>query len=217
MNRAPVYKKSMPPMPEPSPTVKATEPIFLIDLDGTLADFDGAMTAGLATLMSPNEKLPTEDAAWSEAEPWVKARRDLIKRQPGFWRNLAPIPEGFAVLEMAKRLKLQPMVLTKGPFHTTGAWTEKVDWCRAHIPDVPVTISEDKGLVYGRVLFDDWPSYALRWLEWRPRGLVVMLEHPWNREFHHPNVFRYRRGLDGDAWKAQEAELEKRLVHARDR
>lgn len=196
---------------------KNAEPVFLIDLDSTLADFDGAMKLGMIPLMGPHETIPPDDTVWGEAAPWIQARRDLVKKQPGFWRNLAPIPEGFAVLEMAKRLKFQPMVLTKGPFKTTGAWTEKVDWCRTHIPEVPVTISEDKGLVYGRVLFDDWPAYALRWLEWRPRGQVIMLEHPWNRTFEHPNVFKYRRGLTGVAWQAQEAELERLLVAARDR
>lgn len=196
---------------------KPPEPIFLIDLDSTLADFDTAMRTELIKLMSPQETLPPPDKSWDESEPWMKARRDLIKRQPGFWRNLPPIPEGFAVLEMAKRLKFQPMVLTKGPFKTTSAWTEKVDWCRQYVPEVPVTISEDKGLVYGRVLFDDWPPYIERWLEWRPRGLIVMLDHPWNRDFKHPNVFRYVRGLTGNAWKAQEDELERRLTEAKNR
>lgn len=204
-------------MPSPLPTAKSPEPIFLIDLDGTLADFDGGMKTEMVRLMGPSETMPPDNTAWAESEPWIKARRDLIKRQPGFWRGLAPIPEGFAVLETAKRLGFQPVVLTKGPFKTTAAWTEKVDWCREHVPEVPVIISEDKGLVYGRVLFDDWPPYVERWLEWRPRGLVIMLEHPWNREFRHPNVMHYRRGLTGQAWKSQEAELERRLTEARTR
>jgi len=199
------------------PATKPSEPIFLIDLDGTLADFDGAMQAELKKLMSPGESLPEEGAEWSEAESYIKARRDLIKRQPGFWRNLPRIQEGFTVLAMAQRLMFQPMVLTKGPFKTTGAWTEKVDWCQEYVPEIPITVTSDKGLVYGRVLFDDWPAYILRWLEWRPRGLVVMLDHPWNKDFTHPNVFRYVRGLTGNAWKAQEDELERRLTEAKNR
>lgn len=201
----------------PSTPTKDAEPVFLVDLDGTLADFDGGMKSELVKLMSPGETMPPEGEEWDESQPWLKARRDLIKRQPGFWRNLLVIHDGIRVLSMAQRLKFQPMVLTKGPFKTTGAWTEKVDWCRDHIPDVPVTVTEDKGLVYGRVLFDDWPAYALRWLEWRPRGLVVMLEHPWNKDFAHPNVFHYRRGLTNVELANQDAELEKRLIAARDR
>ena len=52
-------------------------------------------------------------------------------------------------------------------------------------------------MVYGRVLFDDWPPYFEKWLAVRPRGLVVCLAHPWNAAFakggpkEHPNVVRY--------------------------
>ena len=58
--------------------------------------------------------------------------------------------------------------------------------------DAQVTITEDKGLVYGKVLFDDWPNYITRWLKWRKRGLVLMLDHPWNQSFFHPNVIRIK-------------------------
>lgn len=171
---------------------QAAEPIALVDLDGTLADFDGSMAAKLAALRSPGED-PDIEAYGKEKHPWLEARRDVIKSQPGFWRNLPRITDGFAVLEMIRRVGFEVHVLTKGPFRTTMAWTEKVEWCRANLPDIPVTITEDKGLVYGRVLFDDWPPYIERWLAWRPRGLVIMLDHPWNQGFEHPNVLRYKR------------------------
>jgi hypothetical protein len=48
-------------------------------------------------------------------------------------------------------------------------------------------------LVYGKVLYDDFPPYILRWLEWRPRGKVLMLDAQHNRDFTHPNVFRCTR------------------------
>jgi 5'-nucleotidase len=54
-----------------------------------------------------------------------------------------------------------------------------------------VTITMDKGLVYGKVLVDDYPEYALRWLKWRKRGLVIMPNQPWNQGFEHPQVHRY--------------------------
>jgi 5'(3')-deoxyribonucleotidase len=186
-------------------TQKPTEPIALVDMDGTLADFDGAMQAELGRLMGPHESLPPERESWDELPPWIQARQDLIRRQPGFWRQLPLIPDGFAVLEKIRRAGFQVTILSKGPFKTPAAWTEKDEWCREHVPDTPVIICEDKGLIYGRVLFDDWPPYIERWLEWRPRGLVIMLDHPWNRSFQHPNVFRYRRGLDPEPWQEQDA------------
>ena len=75
------------------------------------------------------------------------------------------------------------------------AWGEKLEWCRLHLPeDVQVTLTEDKGLVYGRVLVDDWPPYVLRWLEWRKRGLVIMPAREWNEGFEHRQVIRYVAG-----------------------
>jgi 5'(3')-deoxyribonucleotidase len=119
-------------------------------------------------------------------------RKKLIQDQPGWWRNLEPLELGLEIVEALSVLGFRLMVLTKGPSkRNAGCWTEKVEWCRKHLPSVPVTITEDKGLVYGKILVDDWPAYVDRWLEWRPRGLVLMPAHPWNEGYSHPNVLRY--------------------------
>lgn len=64
--------------------------------------------------------------------------------------------------------------------------------------------------VHGKILVDDWPPYITRWLEWRPRGLVIMPTQKHNAEYTHPQVIRY----DGEnieevakalkAWKERE-------------
>jgi hypothetical protein len=46
-------------------------------------------------------------------------------------------------------------------------------------------------MVYGRVLVDDWIPYGQAWLEWRPRGLLVLPAHAWNAGFEHPNAIRF--------------------------
>jgi hypothetical protein len=38
---------------------------------------------------------------------------------------------------------------------------------------------------------DDWPDYITRWLQWRPRGLVIMPDRPNNKGFDHPQVHRF--------------------------
>lgn len=194
---------------------KAPELVALVDLDGTLANFDGRMNEHLRALASPAE---LEDGSWNDmALEHIEARRSVIKRQPGFWRSLEPIQAGFEVYRLIEDVGFEPHVLTKGPFNTTTAWTEKVEWCRDHLIETPVTITADKGLVYGRILFDDWPSYISRWLEWRPRGLVVMLDWPWNQKYHHPNVFRFRQDLSGDEHTDQLGQLCLRLQTAKNR
>lgn len=195
-----------------------SDAIALIDLDGTLTDYHSAMLGELALLAAPGD--PTQySPGWSnthadaERIPWMEARCDLIKRQPGFWRNMRPIADGFRVVELLRELEFELMILSRGPIRTTSAWTEKADWCREHIPDAAITITHDKSHYYGRVLFDDYPSYVTPWLAHRPRGLVLMLEQPWNRDFEHPQVLKVPRPFTDEHVPAIRAAL----VHARDR
>lgn len=167
----------------------AAEPIALFDMDGTLADYDAAMQRDMALLAGPGE--PPYQGHGDEAPPHLRARVRLIRAQPGWWEKLPVYAPGFQILTEARALRFQCHILTKGPASAPGAWAEKIRWCQQHVPEVPVTVTQDKGLTYGKVLVDDWPDHALRWLRWRPRGLVIMPAHPWNEGFAHPNVLRY--------------------------
>lgn len=165
-----------------------SEPIALFDMDGTLADYDKAMRRDMQRLQSPDE-IPYVGGR-HEAE-YMKNRMDLIRQQPGWWRSLERYEPGFEILEAVLEADFQCHVLTKGPRRAKSAWTEKVQWCEENVRDTPVTVTEDKGLFYGKVLVDDWPEYVTRWLKWRTRGLVIMPAHPWNEDYEHPNVLRY--------------------------
>jgi FMN phosphatase YigB (HAD superfamily) len=168
---------------------RPAEPIALFDLDGTLADFSAAMRRDMRLIMSPGETDWSEHA--DEEAEYLRERGRLIRRQPGWWEALDKYPPGFEILSVARELSFQCHVLTKGPAAASASWTEKLRWCQKHVPDLLVTVTQDKGLVYGKVLVDDWPPYVERWLSWRPRGLVIMPAHPWNEKVSHPNVIRY--------------------------
>jgi 5'-nucleotidase len=193
----------------------ADDKIALIDLDGTVADYDTALQAGMLSIQAPGEPAYADRHTGGTEPPYAEARRKLIQRQTGFWRDLRPLPLGFEVVEELRTLGFELHVLTKGPKTTPNAWSEKVEWCAEHLPDATVTITGDKSLVYGRVLVDDYPPYFLRWLDVRPRGLVVCVAHPWNEAFApgganaHPNVLRY----DGE----NRAVLRQRLARAFER
>lgn len=189
-------------------------PLALIDLDGTVADYDGSMSDQLKLLRSPEEPVVKHGRA---SPPHIKNRTSLIRNQPGFWRNLEVIKEGVDVIQLLMGLDFSLMVLTKGPASSPNAWTEKALWCREHLPQAKITITEDKANYYGKVLFDDWPEYVEPWLKHRPRGLVIMLEHPWNAGYEHPQVFKYRRVQSIDAWKDQRGRLVTALIEVRDR
>jgi 5'(3')-deoxyribonucleotidase len=179
--------------------MNSSEPIALFDMDNSLADFEASMNEKLLAIRSPfePETFPPEHEYPDKDPDWLKARKNLIKRQPGFWRGLPTIQFGIDLYNFFGHLGYRRMILTKGPRGNAPVWTEKVEWCQAHIPDADITITHDKGIVYGKVLYDDFPPYIKRWLEWRPRGKVFMLDAPHNRDFHHPNILRcYRHSLD---------------------
>jgi 5'-nucleotidase len=147
------------------------------------------MRRDMRLLQAPGE--PEWDPSVDRAAGYLEERQKVIRRQPGWWEALDRYPPGFEILNEARALAFHCHVLTKGPASALTSWTEKMQWCQKHVPDLEVTITQDKGLVYGKVLVDDWPPYVTRWLEWRPRGLVIMPAHPWNEGFEHPAVMRY--------------------------
>lgn len=167
------------------------EPVALIDMDNTIVDYSGPMTEGLNAIRSPQELAIRNHNPFNLTLPHMKARVRLIRNQPGWWANLPRLEIGFMILKELQAAKFSIHVLTKGPHKHLDAWSEKARWCYQHIPGIPVTITQEKSLVYGRILVDDWPGYYLPWLQVRPRGLVIVPAHPWNKEAKGPGLFRF--------------------------
>jgi len=169
--------------------------IFLWDMDGSLADYDGGLLRGLLPLAGPGEEPLT---LWNLREmdrkyAFVRARRKLVQAQPGWWRNLEPLEMGFRIFHLATELGFNNQVLTKGPSQSAVAWMEKKEWCTKHLgKDVDVHIVSNKSGVYGKVLYDDFGPYVAGWLRWRSRGLAIVPVDRDRNEFHevheHPNV-----------------------------
>jgi 5'(3')-deoxyribonucleotidase len=180
-----------------------SEKVALFDLDGTLADYHSALKDDLEKIRSPYEP-EIENIDFDRAPPHLEARRHLITSQPGWWRRLEKFQLGWNVLEMTSEIGFSHVILTKGPVRKPSAWSEKVEWVTEHshecspLHGTGIIITLDKGLVYGRVLVDDYPDYVERWLQWRPRGLVIMPAQPWNETFMHPSVVRYTGSNDSE-------------------
>jgi 5'(3')-deoxyribonucleotidase len=167
------------------------QPVALMDLDGTLCDYDAALARDMESIRSPKE--PKFDIRHHDEQPdYIKTRMDLIRSNPHWWENLALIPSGFKVYTMLKDFGFRIVVLTQGPRLNAEAWKGKLLWCRKYLaPDTDVIITRDKGLVYGKILVDDFPPYIEGWIKHRPRGFVVMPDQPWNQDFKHKQVVRY--------------------------
>src|SRR5579863_147686 len=95
------------------------KPIALVDMDGTLCDFDTAMKRDYEKLKAPGEP---DVSPFDETIPWVKARRDLIKSQKNWWLNLEKFKLGFDVYQVLLDLGYKTHVLTRGPGHAPQAW-----------------------------------------------------------------------------------------------
>ena len=174
---------------------KDTQKIALFDLDGSLADFEGAMRRDLEALRAPSEPAITDGMNLHDLEdnPHIQSRMHLIKSKPGWWSSLARIEHGFEILREAQRIGFHIDILTKAPSKTPRAWTEKVEWCQAQqeLAEADIHLTMNKGLVYGTMLFDDYPRYMDMWLASRPRGLGIMPATPDNAGYSHPNVIRW--------------------------
>lgn len=171
------------------------ENIALVDMDGTLVDYEGTLTYDLRLLSSPEEPEYSIAETHNDGAPdFIRNRIKMIREIPGWWRNLPRLHNGFLLLEVAKTVGFEIVILTKGPSSNPTAWKEKVEWVRDHLGDVKITITEDKGLVYGKMLVDDYLPYMTRWLTWRPRGLGIMpvdLRYHKLRNFTTENVLQY--------------------------
>lgn len=173
--------------------------VALLDMDGSVADYDGGLKVYFDKMRSPND--PDLDHLPDGNPPWLEARRQVVSRLPGFWRNLSPLPNGFRIVRALEEVGFDIHVLTKGPSTKSQAWAEKLDWCREHLPNASVSITERKDLTYGRVLVDDWMPYGLSWLRHRPRGVLIVPAQRWNvgcESLDPQRIFRYD-GIVDDA------------------
>lgn len=186
-----------------------TERIALIDMDGTIADYDRAMQRDYDRLIAPGEMTYWEASrTYTKENKWpdhLWARRDVIQRQPGWWRDLPRLDVGFEIVGVLRHFDFELNIATKGPSSKSNAWAEKLEWVREHLPHTNVHITEDKSLLYGKVLVDDWPNYVTKWLKHRPRGLVIMPAHHYNKEYASVDqVFRYEVGMQDELLQALE-------------
>jgi hypothetical protein len=183
------------------------ERIALFDMDGTLCDYDGGLSLSMAQLASPEEP-PFKGVPRDDAPAYLRCRADIIRSNLEWWATLPKFKLGFDIWDLAGEFGYRRMILTQGPKRNHHAWAGKKMWIDKNLgQDTEITITRDKGLVYGKILVDDFPDYIHRWLEWRPRGLVIMPANETNKNYFHPQVIRY----DGRNYDVVEAAMKKAM------
>ena len=166
------------------------EDVALFDMDGTLCDFEGSLLEKLEELRSPKE--PKWDSPIRDAPEYIKRRTKMITHSEEWWANLPRFQLGWDILEIARSLDYEIMILTQGPRRNPAAWKGKKLWIDKNLgEETDITITRNKGRVYGKVLVDDFPGYIEGWLKFRERGIVIMPASQTNEYFTHPNLIRY--------------------------
>jgi len=165
-------------------------------MDGTVADYDGAMSASYSRLIGPGEltyleacnrygRMTLPDFIWNRCQ--------LIKSKPGWWRSLPMLQVGDQIVNVLQQLGYEIQIATRGPANHTQAWSEKIEWARDRMPFVKaVHVTEDKSSIQGDILVDDWPSYCDKWQAKNPNGLVIMPAYDYNVGCPY---FRYELGM----------------------
>ena len=145
------------------------ERIVLFDLDGTLCDYNLGLKHSMVLLESPNERDFPDEPAFKgvprdDAPAYLRARANLIRSTVDWWADLPKFKLGFVIWDLAGTLEYRKMILTQGPRRNANAWTGKKLWIDKNLgQDVDITITRDKGLVYGKVLVDDWFRLSRSW------------------------------------------------------
>lgn len=152
----------------------------LVDMDSILADFYfGILEAYKAEtgLEAPVDCLKD----WNSVLPNGKDTDSYFK-QPGFFRNLKPIPgaiDGVRALKEAGHdvLICTACIITDGP-------GEKYEWLSEHMPWFDrrqVIFAKRKELVMADLLIDDHGANAAAFLRRQPSSAVIGIEYPYNQ------------------------------------
>jgi hypothetical protein len=172
--------------------MKKEKPVILFDMDGVLCDYPRQLKKDMKKIAGPEEKhiFKIHDRS---APKYIKQREQLIKSRAQWWADLPIYQPGWDLLKAARKIGYRIMILSKmSSSNPTASAAGKRRWIEKHLgTTADVTFGDDKGLVYGRVLVDDYPEFLLKWLAHRPRGLAIMPLNSSNRDFHHPQVLRY--------------------------
>lgn len=160
------------------PENKDAKQVWLIDLDNTVVDTDGALCRLFPEAAKAiQERTEFEYAAWIE-----KLTRPAMEKK-GFFQSLEPLPGAVeTILELCKRgihIVFVSSPLRNAPYceQEKRAWIEKAFGSQLARTAMLV---KDKSMVKGRYLFDDKPDQGNDGL-FTPEWELIHYERPYNR------------------------------------
>lgn len=160
----------------------------LFDLDDTLVDYTGGLIKSLNAKKSPFEP------KYHSIIPRNKKNKTLveeIRNKNGWWQNLEKLEHGFNLYELAQKFNHDIYITTQGPNSSPNAWSEKFLWSKKETPNAKLIITQNKSIINGDYLVDDYPPYLKDWLKTRKDAIAIMPVHSLNKNFFHKQVIKY--------------------------
>ena len=159
--------------------------MVLIDMDGTIADFDSRAYALLAA-RHPEVKLPPfEQRAYPLSRCVPPPQRQLVTalfKEAGFFRGLIPIEGAVEALHQMLAEGIDVRLCSSPLSSSPRCASEKIEWVVAHLGQPWVDrliLTRDKTLIRGTLLIDDAPQAKGTCLE--PVWEHVYFDQPYNR------------------------------------
>lgn len=179
--------------------------IVLIDVDGVVADFAGAVFEEVYQLTGTRHD-PVKDLTEyhiARALDLPQPTWDRVKNQvdrPGFAARIDPYPG--AVDGVKQLASMADVYFVTAPWRTSATWTwDRSTWLRSHFGPLgsKVIFTEQKQLVLGDLLIEDKLDILEQWTIHQP-GQPVLWNRPYNREAPAHMVNTMRNLLKVDKW-----------------
>lgn len=182
------------PVPSSSPTKR---PRVLVDCDGVVGDFPGAVCKDLSELTGRpwlTEDI-TEYDLWRGVEEPAKSASIARILTPGWCKEIRPYPQ--ALDGVRKLARVAQIVWVTSPWSSPTWVSERIEWLRSHFGEVgrPVCVTSPawvKSCIAGDVLVEDQSKTLLDWVSANPNGVGVLWRQPYNErdKVAHPRIVR---------------------------
>jgi 5'(3')-deoxyribonucleotidase len=139
-----------------------------LDMDGVLADFDGAMLQH--NIINRHDFIHKPKLEWTEEEAKLDVAVETVMKQRGFWLGIPVMNKATSLVDLSTLLG-ETFILTARPNGEEFEWVadEKRQWIREHFPEfddehfICCLRSEKKDYAKGNILVDDMKRNCYEW------------------------------------------------------
>jgi len=160
--------------------------LILLDQDGVLADFEHAFLDAWRQRYPHIPPVEYEDRKsfhiLEDYPPELRDRAEAIYTEPGFIRNLPPVPGAIEAARELLELGMEVRICSSPLRQYENNVAEKYHWVERHLGRAwteRIILTRDKTLVHGDLLIDDRPAITGAV---RPNWRHVIYDTPYNRQ-----------------------------------